>query len=60
MVNRGHERERERERGNGNHSLKDPFGEWVLCHIGDHTLKKGKHTNGGDLQVSQSICGGER
>ena len=52
MVSWGQEREEM-----VNHSLKDPFGEWVICHIGNNSGKKGKHPSWGDLQVSQSICG---
>ena len=48
------EQEREKEE-TVNHSLKDSFGEWVLCHIGNNSVKKGKHPNWGDLQVSQSM-----
>jgi len=52
MVSWGQEREEM-----VNHSLKVSSGEWVLCHIGNNSVKKGKHPIRGDLQVSQSIQG---
>jgi len=36
-----------------NRSLKGLFGEQVFRHIGNNSLKKGKHPRWGDLQVSQ-------
>jgi len=53
----GGNRRGEKLRGKVNHSRKDSFGERVFGNIGNNSVKKGKHSSWGDLQVSQSMVG---